>query len=109
MNTETLIEAIRAAIAEGANDEARASGAHACRALLAALEAPLGGPAAPIPPAPPAPSINIGAIASAIRGVPPDQRAELLIAKLRTHVPADAQSATTVRRFNIPLVKVPTP
>ena len=109
MNTEVLIEAIRAAVAEDASDEARASGAHACRALLAVLEVPSGEPAAPVSPAPPAPSINIAAIASAIRGVPPDQLADLLIARLRTLVPADAQSPTAVRRFNIPLVKVPTP
>ena len=109
MNTEDLLEAIRAAVAEGASDEARARGAHACRALLVALEALSGEPAAPVPPAPPTPNINIGAIASAIRGVPPGQLADLLIAKLRTLVPADAQGATAVRRFDIPLVKVPTP
>ena len=109
MNTESLIEAIRAAVAEGASDEVRAGGVHACRALIAVLEAPPGEPAAPVPPAPPAPSINIAAIASAIRGVPPGQLADLLIAKLRTLVPADAQGPTAVRQFNIPLVKVPTP
>jgi hypothetical protein len=100
---ETLIESIRAAVADDATADARAAGANACRTLLAAFEPP----SAPVP-APQPPSLPIAAIASAIRGMPPDQLADLLIAKLRTLVPEGAQSAPA-HKFNIPLVKVPTP
>ena len=58
------------------------------------------------PPAPP--RLPIAAIASAIKNIPPDKLADLLIAKLRTLVPAEAQHAP-VRGLNIPQVKVPTP
>ena len=97
--TENLIESIRAAAAEGSTPEARAAGANACRALLAALEPPV--PATP-------PRLPVAAIAAAIKNVPPDQLADLLIAKLRTLVPADAQQPP-VRALNIPRVKLPTP
>jgi len=99
--TENLIESIRAAVAEGATPEARAAGAHACRALLAALEPPA-------TPQPAPPRLPIAAIATALRTVPTDQLADLLIAKLRTLVPADAQQPP-VRALNIPRVKLPSP
>jgi hypothetical protein len=99
--TENLIESIRAAVADGASPDARAAGANACRTLLTALEAP---PA--LPPGPP--SLPIAAIASALRTIPPDQLADLLIAKLRTLVPADAQQPP-VCALNIQRVTVPAP
>lgn len=110
MNTDTLIESIRVATADGATDEARAEGASACRALLDLLDPK---PDAPIAPAPmaqplPPPNLPIAAIASAIRGMPPDQLADLLIAKLRTLVPAGAEVAP-VHKLNIPFIKMPTP
>ncbi len=106
MNPEALIEVIRGAIAAGASDEARVAGATACRALLAVLDAKHIEPNAPAAPAAQAPSLPIAAIAQAIRNVPPDQLADLLIAKLRTLVPEGANAAPA-HKFNIPLVKVP--
>jgi hypothetical protein len=99
--TENLIEAIRASVADSASDEVRAAGAHACRALLAMLEPP------PSPP-PLVPQLPVAAIAAAVRSMPPEQLADLLIAKLRTLVPADAQAAPT-NKFNIQLAKAPAP
>lgn len=101
--TDTLIESIRMAVAEGATPEARAAGADACRTLLAAFDASAGQPLAPTTP----PPVNqqVAMIATAIRGLPMDQLADLLIARLRTLVPVDQQSA--VRSIHIPLVGVP--
>ena len=107
MNTDRLLEAIRKAVAEGADDAARATGANACRALLSVL-APPPEPIATAAPTPAAPNLPIAAIAQAIRNVPPGQLADLLIAKLRTLVPEGANAAPA-HKFNIPLVKVPTP
>jgi hypothetical protein len=108
MTTDALIDSIRTAIDDGASDEARAAGATACRSLLAVLEPRPAEPIAPSAPVPQAPRLPIAAIAQAIRNVPPDQLADMLIAKLRTLVPPEGQIAS-VRRFNIPLAKVPTP
>ncbi|HTR52013.1 MAG TPA: hypothetical protein VMJ10_14970 [Kofleriaceae bacterium] len=108
MNPETLIETIRAATADGASDDARRAGANACRAVLAVLDAQPGTPIVPSTPPALEPSPPIAAIVSALRGMPRDQLADLLIAKLRTLVPDEAQVAPA-HNFNIPLVKVPTP
>jgi hypothetical protein len=99
--TENLLESIRVAMAEGASTEARTAGANACRALLAMLEPPQ-------PPAAPPLNLPVAAIVSAVRSMPPDQLAEMLIAKLRTLVPADAQQPP-LRALNILRVPVPTP
>ncbi len=87
--SENFIDEIRAAVAEGAPAEARAAGANACRILLAQLDPQPAGPSA-APQPPPQPNLPIGAIVAAIRGMPADQLADLLIARLRTLVPADA-------------------
>jgi hypothetical protein len=102
---DQLIECIRVAVANDATAETRAAGAAACRTILTALDAKLGEPLAA--PAVPTPNAQAVAIASALRSVPMDQLADLLIAKLRTMVPPDAQPA--VRRINIPLARIPTP
>ena len=108
MNPEALIESIRVAIAEGASDEARAAGANACRMLLAVLDVKPGEPMVAAVPVPQPPSPPIAAIVSAIRGVPREQLVDLLIAKLRTVVPAETAAPASVR-LNIPRVTVPTP
>jgi hypothetical protein len=108
MNSETMIEAIRAAVAEDASVDARAAGASACRTLLVVLEAKPGEPLVPAMPVPQPPSAPIAAVASAIRTMPREQLFDLLIAKLRTLVPADSAPAPT-RMLDIPHVKVPTP
>lgn len=109
MNSETLIQGIRAAVAEGASDDVRAAGASACRTLLVVLDAKPGEPMVPAMPIPQPPSPPIAAIASAIRGVSREQLFDLLIAKLRTLVPADSAAPTPMQMLNIPHVKVPTP
>ncbi len=68
-----MIDAIRAAVAEGATAEQKVSGAQACRTLLAALEAQIG---KPIP--------FLGAPApSPLAQLSPEQTLDLVIAKLR--------------------------
>ncbi len=69
---ETMIDSIRAAVAEGATPEERATGAQACRTILAALEAEAG-KAIALPGAP-----AVGPLA----GISPDQALDLLIARL---------------------------
>ena len=97
--TENLIETIRASLASDASPETRAAGVGACRTILAALGAS-------------APSIEVGptatAIATLIRSAPPDQLLDLVIGKLRSMLPAEAETVPT-RKVAIPLVKVPTP
>jgi len=67
-----MIEAIRAAIGEGATVEQKTHGAQACRTLLAALEAQVG---KPIP--------FLGAPApSPLAQLSPEQTLDLVIAKL---------------------------
>ena len=102
---DQLIETIRMAVATNATAETRAAGATACRTILTALDATAGEPLAAT--AVPAPNAQAVAIASALRGMPMDQLADLLIAKLRTLVPPDPPGAPAVRRINIPLVAAP--
>ncbi len=90
---ETLIEAIRNAVATDAGDDVRKAGANACRTILIALEAKPGEPlaaavelASPSASAPPPP---LAAMVGALRGMPPDQLIDLAIARLRAALPAD--------------------
>jgi len=108
---DNVIETIRAAIAPDATTEARAAGAHACRAVIAALEpssqsTPPVTAGSPATPADAPQQIPVAAIAAALRGQSPDMLIDLAIAKLRSLVPADAHAATTVPKINIPLVPV---
>jgi hypothetical protein len=106
MNPNTLIESIRTAVAEGATVEARATGASACRTLLAALDAKPGEVIAVT--APPQPASPITTVLGALRGVPPEQLLDLVIAKLRSLVPVDAPAAETFKLV-FPTIKVPSP
>jgi len=86
---DTELETLRLALAPEATDEARASGAATCRAILATLD-----PSAQTPP-PQRPAIDasqIAALVGALRGVPPDQLLDLAISKLRSALPVDASS-----------------
>ena len=76
--TEQL-EAIRAAITEGASSEQKAHGAAACRAILAALGAEPGKPIA-LPDAP---------VPHPLAGIDPGLALDLLIAKLTAALPKD--------------------
>ncbi|MBZ0238504.1 MAG: hypothetical protein K8M05_39690 [Deltaproteobacteria bacterium] len=88
-----LIEAIRAAVAEGATAEQKSVGAQACRTILTALDTEAGKPLA-VPNAPnPHPLTQLD----------PGQALDLLIAKLsaglpKEEPPATASSAATVAR-----------
>lgn len=85
---ETLFETIRAAVADGASEEARAAGAQACRTLLAALETPAGAPLAAAPVETP----PIAQMVATLRGVPMEQLLDLAIAQLRSKLPAGAEA-----------------
>ena len=87
---DNVLVSVGAALAPDATSEARAAGATACRAVLAALEATPGQRLAAVVQGPP---INASAIASAVaalRGVPPDQLLDLAISRLRAALPAEA-------------------
>jgi hypothetical protein len=87
---ENVIEAIQAAVAADATQEARVAGIAACRTILAALEGRAGEPmvsAAPLNPS------AIANIIATLRGVPADQLLDLAITKLRAALPAGADVA----------------
>jgi hypothetical protein len=86
---ENVIDSIRAAIATDATPEAKAAGATACRAILAALEATPGQPLAPV--VVPFNGSQIAGVVSALRGVPPDQLLDLAIQRLRAALPAGVE------------------
>lgn len=99
---DQMIDAIRAAVAEGATAEQKVSGAQACRTLLAALEAQLG---RPIP--------FLGAPApSPLTQLSPEQTLDLVIAKLRAVAERreDAQPQATTPQtpaLRLPFVATP--
>ncbi len=101
---DQLIDSIRAAIAEGADDTTKQAGASACRAILAALEARHGEPLAP----PQAAASPIATTFAALRGVQPDQLLDLVIAKLRSKLPADTKLAAS-RPVAFQLLPLPKP
>ena len=102
---ESLLESIRIAITDEANDETRAAGAAACRTILSALEAKAGEPlAAPSPPL--SDASNIASAVAALRDVPPDQLLDLAIARLRAALPPDVAPAS-VRPMKFQLVQLP--
>jgi hypothetical protein len=103
---ESLIQSVRGSFAPDATEDARRAGAHACRTLLAALDAKHGEALVPAPVLP-APSNGVQAIVSLLRSAPPDQLLDLAIAKLRTLVPPAEQA--TVRAFPIRIVPVRKP
>lgn len=73
------IEAIRAAVADGATPDQKVHGAAACRAILAALGAEAGKPI--VMPGAPTPH--------PLAGIDPGQALDLLIAKLTAALPKD--------------------
>jgi hypothetical protein len=101
----TLVEAITAAIADGASDEARATGAQACRTILAALEATAGEPLTASAPAVAAPAAPAAAIVGALRGMPAEQLLDLAIARLKAALPpgADVQPTQPLKFHIVPV------
>src|SRR5262245_51019284 len=105
---DALIDNIRAALANDASDEAKATGVAACRSILAAILPAAPGPhQAPGNNAPTLPANTIAAAAATLRGVPIEQLLDLAIAKLRPLVPPETASASPP--FRVHLVKVPRP
>jgi hypothetical protein len=106
MTTDEIVETIRAALASDATPEARARAADTCRAILGVL-APQS-VATPTQPAVAPQHPNVAALASAVRGMPPDQLLDLVIARLRAALPAgmDVPNATPIR---FQLVSPPAP
>ncbi len=99
---DQLIATIRSAIADGATQETKREAAAACRAILAALDSDPGRPlslAAQVP----TPSSPMAALAQ----LGPDHVLELVIAKLRRLVPADAAPAVPKARFQVPMIVPP--
>lgn len=109
---EDLIEKMRAATVADATDEARATGAQACRTLLTALEAKHGEPMtaavavpSPIPAGSATPLATVHALASALRGMTPDQLLDLAITRLRAALPAGAE-VPAAQAIKFPLVPI---
>ncbi len=106
---DKLIDIIKEALADGATPEQKAAAAQACRTVAAALDAAPGQPlAAPVatsaPEPPPSPLAVLGKLS-------PDQALDLIIAKLRSTVPAQPQAPRApqprAQGFKVQLVSVP--
>lgn len=98
------IEAIRAAVAEGATAEQKAHGQQACRAILAALGAEAGKPIA----------VQGAPTPHPLSRLDPGQALDLIIAKLSSMLPADSAGKgksdaprTTPRGMRIAFVSPP--
>ncbi len=87
---DEMIDAIRAAVAEGATAEEKVTGAQACRTILAALQAEVGKPIALA--GAPAPS--------PLAGISTDQALDLLIARLSAMVPPGRNAAPSAPTRN---------
>ena len=92
-----LLESIRAAIVEGATADHKAAGAQACRTILTALEAeigrPLTMPGAPMP--------------GPLSGIDPTQALDLLIARLRSVLPAERAEKRAIEAKESPGLRIP--
>ena len=89
---ETLLEAIRAAVAGDASDQTRAAGAQACRTILTALEAKPGEAMPTNVPAGDSPMTQLAQMLGTLRGVPAEQLLDLAIARLRAALPASSDA-----------------
>lgn len=103
---ETLIDQIRASLAEGAADDVKLAGAHACRTILAALDAQPGQPLAVA-----SANANAAPVLAAIGKMDLNQLLDLVIARLRAVNGASANDkkarSTLARPVAFPLVRVP--
>jgi hypothetical protein len=88
---ENLIEAIRAALADNAPDDARTAGAQACRTILTALETKPGQPMTAATANDPNSTTQVAQMVAALRGVPAEQLLDLAIARLRAALPAGTE------------------
>jgi len=88
---DDLIAAIRTAVVPGASPEARAVGATASRAILAALEAKAGQPLAAAPPASTLATSPLAAMLTQLAAMPREQMLEFITSFLRSKLPPGAQ------------------
>lgn len=104
---ETLLEAIRAAIATDASAQTRAAGAHACRTILTALETKPGETMPVTAPVGDSPTTQIAQMLGTLGGVPAEQLLDLAIARLRAALPAgvDAPRVAPVKFHVVQLPK----
>lgn len=106
--TDKLVDAIREALAEDAEDAAKQRGADACRSVLAALETKPGQPLVAPPPQLPVATTPLAAAAQVLGAAPPSTVLDALIAKLRAELPDDSEDAAEEPlRITIPFVPIP--
>lgn len=117
---EPLLAELRAALAPGADAEARRAGADACRACLAVLDPPAAdvppapppptpAPSAPIPaPSPPVPQPPVPPVPSTHRP-PPGQVIDMLIAQLRSKLPTDHEPRSSAGGFRVAMIPMRRP
>jgi len=100
-----LLDQIRHAVADDADDSTRQRGADACRAIRAALDAAPGSPLAEPPP----PSSPLATAARQLSQVPPSLALDALIGKLRSLLPeeADASPPPGAPQLRIPFIQLP--
>lgn len=101
---DPLIESIRRAVADGADEPTRKAGADACRAILTALGTEPGKPLTDPPP----PISPIAAMAAAAQSAPPGLVLDALIGKLKSMLPeGDRQVTRPPSALRIPFVPMP--
>lgn len=105
---DDLIASIRASVAPGVSLEARAAGANACRAILAALETQVGQPLAATPLAAAAPASQLLSMLPHLAAMPREQLLEFL----RDKFPAGSPPTRPPQRVAGPrfhLIQIPLP
>jgi hypothetical protein len=110
-----LVQTIRSALSDGADDLTKQRAINACDQLLVVLSAEPGQPL-PVPPAPQAAAPAAPVVPPAIAPAPPvpafspaTQMLDALIAKLRAELPKEKQptEAPSPRDLRIPFVRTP--
>lgn len=102
---ESLLAELRAALAPGADADARRTGADACRTLLAVLDPPAAAASpAPPPPTPAAPP-PVAPVPSTHRP-PPGQVIDMVIAHLRAKLPADHEPRSPASGFRVAMIPI---
>jgi hypothetical protein len=106
---ESLLAELRAALVPGADTAARRAGADACRTLLAALDPPVTA-AGPVDASPAAASAAALAVTTpAPPHPPPSQVLDMVIAHLRTKLPADQATRPASGAFRVAMIPMRRP
>ena len=100
---EDLLNMIRSALAGDASDDVKASGAVACRTILARLEPTAAAPIAASAPPSQSPAETIASVVGMLRGVPPEQLLDLAITRLRAALPIDGRATPEEGRPTTPI------